>query len=187
MAALRCDIAPMRGHSVDPPARSRQYSQTVARPYRRVQSRGRRCWRNKPEARAAVYANRRRIRRPRGLRLLRRRGEDLERTFAHTYETGGMRRTLHLGAGPRARAARRQRAAPFRDAPPPRSTSPAWWSCPRRRRLAPSRPRQPGVEINPRQIRPRQRAGSRTPSRASSETPGSPRPCRAGRCCARPH
>jgi transposase len=27
--------------------------------------RGRRCWRNKPEARAAVYANRRRIRRPR--------------------------------------------------------------------------------------------------------------------------
>lgn len=57
--------------------------------------RGRRCWRNKPEARAAVYANRRRIRGPRGVRLLRRRGEYLERTFAHTYETGGMRRT-HL-------------------------------------------------------------------------------------------
>jgi transposase len=57
--------------------------------------RGRRCWRNNAEARAAVYANRRRIRRPRGLRLLRRRGEYLERTFAHTYDTGGMRRT-HL-------------------------------------------------------------------------------------------
>lgn len=57
--------------------------------------RGRRRWRNKPEARAAVYANRRRIRRPRGIRLLRRRGEYLERTFAHAYETGGMRRT-HL-------------------------------------------------------------------------------------------
>ncbi|MGH8639414.1 MAG: transposase [Burkholderiales bacterium] len=57
--------------------------------------RGRRCWRNKADARAAVYANRRRIRGPRGVRLLRRRGEYLERTFAHTYETGGMRRT-HL-------------------------------------------------------------------------------------------
>jgi transposase len=57
--------------------------------------RGRRRWRNRSEARDAVYANRRRIRRPRGLRLLRRRGEYLERTFAHTYDTGGMRRT-HL-------------------------------------------------------------------------------------------
>jgi transposase len=57
--------------------------------------RGRRRWRKKPEARAAVYANRRRIRGSRGLRLLRRRGEYLERSFAHTYETGGMRRT-HL-------------------------------------------------------------------------------------------
>ncbi len=57
--------------------------------------RGRRHWRGKPEARAAVYANRRRIRGPRGTALLRRRGEYLERTFAHTYDTGGMRRT-HL-------------------------------------------------------------------------------------------
>jgi transposase len=57
--------------------------------------RGRRRWRHKPEARAAVYANRRRIRGPRGVRLLRRRGEYLERTFAHTYDTGAMRRT-HL-------------------------------------------------------------------------------------------
>jgi transposase len=57
--------------------------------------RGRRRWRHKAEARDAVYANRRRIRRPRGLRLLRCRGEFVERTFAHTYDTGGMRRT-HL-------------------------------------------------------------------------------------------
>ncbi len=57
--------------------------------------RGRRHWRHKAEARDAVYANRRRIRGPRGRRLLRRRGEYLERTFAHTYDTGGMRRT-HL-------------------------------------------------------------------------------------------
>lgn len=57
--------------------------------------RGRRRWRHHQEARDAVYANRRRIRGPRGRRLLRRRGEYVERTFAHTYETGGMRRA-HL-------------------------------------------------------------------------------------------
>ena len=42
-----------------------------------------------------MYRNRRRIRGPRGLRLLRLRGERLERPFAHLYETGGMRR-VHL-------------------------------------------------------------------------------------------
>jgi len=57
--------------------------------------RGRRNWKKKPDARAAVYRNRRRIRGARGLRLLRLRGERLERPFAHLYETGGMRR-VHL-------------------------------------------------------------------------------------------
>lgn len=57
--------------------------------------RGERNWQGKEEERKAVYANRRRIRGPRGKRLLRRRGEYLERSFAHAYETGGMRR-LHL-------------------------------------------------------------------------------------------
>ncbi|MFN8065055.1 MAG: transposase [Burkholderiales bacterium] len=57
--------------------------------------RGRRDWTAAPEARAAVYANRRRIRRPRGRGLLRRRGAILERPNAHLYETGGLRRT-HL-------------------------------------------------------------------------------------------
>ena len=57
--------------------------------------RGRRNWKGKQEERAAVYANRRRIRSKRGKRLLRKRGELLERPFAHCYETGGMRRT-HL-------------------------------------------------------------------------------------------
>jgi transposase len=57
--------------------------------------RGRRNWRGKPKAKAAVYANRRRIRGTRGRALLRRRGEKLERSFAHCYDTGGMRRT-HL-------------------------------------------------------------------------------------------
>lgn len=53
------------------------------------------CWRNQHAARDAVYANRRRIRGARGKALLRRRGEFLERSFAHAYDTGGMRRT-HL-------------------------------------------------------------------------------------------
>ena len=54
--------------------------------------RGRRSWKGKGEEQAAVYANRRRIRGERGKRLLRQRGEKIERSFAHLYETGGMRR-----------------------------------------------------------------------------------------------
>jgi transposase len=57
--------------------------------------RGRRNWQGKQEEKAAVYQNRRRIRGKRGKRLLRQRGERVERSFAHMYETGGMRRT-HL-------------------------------------------------------------------------------------------
>jgi transposase len=65
------------------------------RSYTSEPDRGKRHWRGKPEAREAVYANRRRIRGRRGKRLLRQRGELVERSFAHTYETGRMRRT-HL-------------------------------------------------------------------------------------------
>jgi transposase len=54
--------------------------------------RGRRCWEGKTAEQAAVYANRRRIRGERGKDLLRQRGEMLERSFAHMYETGGLRR-----------------------------------------------------------------------------------------------
>jgi transposase len=57
--------------------------------------RGRRNWEKHPEARDAVYRNRRRIRGVRGKRLLRQRGERLERPFAHLYRTGRMRR-VHL-------------------------------------------------------------------------------------------
>src|SRR4029453_304805 len=53
--------------------------------------RGRQSWADRAE-RDAVYANRRRIRGGRGKRLLRRRGELLERPCAHLYETGGLRR-----------------------------------------------------------------------------------------------
>jgi transposase len=57
--------------------------------------RGRRNWKGKPAAQKATYGNRRRVRGQRGKRLLRCRGERIERSFAHAYETGGMRRT-HL-------------------------------------------------------------------------------------------
>jgi transposase len=57
--------------------------------------RGRRDWSKQPAAKTPVYANRRRIRGARGRRLLRKRGERIERSFAHLYDTGGMRRT-HL-------------------------------------------------------------------------------------------
>lgn len=57
--------------------------------------RGRRKWRDDIISREAVYANRRRNRGKRGLRLHRARGERAERPFAHLYRTGRMRRT-HL-------------------------------------------------------------------------------------------
>jgi transposase len=57
--------------------------------------RGRQKWEGETAERDAVYANRRRKNGERGRRLMRRRGEVIERTFAHAFETGGMRRT-HL-------------------------------------------------------------------------------------------
>ena len=61
--------------------------------------RGRRDWTKTPEAQAPVYGNRRRVRGARGQRLMRRRGEYVERSFAHVYDTGGLRRT-HLRGHP---------------------------------------------------------------------------------------
>ena len=72
------------------------------RSYLSEPDRGRRCWTGKATAREAVYANRRRIRGARGSRLLRCRGELIERPFAHVCETGGMRR-VHLRGHPNIR------------------------------------------------------------------------------------
>ncbi len=60
-------------------------------------NRGRRRWRGDEDTKQAVYANRRRIRGRRGRRLMRRRGEMLERPFAHCLETGGLRRVFLRG------------------------------------------------------------------------------------------
>jgi transposase len=60
--------------------------------------RGRRRWQDKPEGQQAiVYANRRRVRGLRGRQLGRWRSERVERSFAHTCETGGARRTWLRG------------------------------------------------------------------------------------------
>ena len=52
----------------------------------------------------AVYANRRRVRGEYGKSLLRRRGELVERSFAHCYDTGAMRHAV-CGAGKHLEAA----------------------------------------------------------------------------------
>src|SRR5947209_19100876 len=56
---------------------------------------GRRNWEGQEEQKKAVYGNRRRVRGAYGKSLLRQRGELVERSFAHCYETGAMRR-CHL-------------------------------------------------------------------------------------------
>ncbi len=73
----------------------RAFNTDTTRTYISEPARGRRKWEGKLEAQRAVYANRRRIRGKRGKGLMRKRGELIERSFAHLYETGGMRRT-HL-------------------------------------------------------------------------------------------
>ena len=65
------------------------------RTYLSEPERGRRRWEGQGEAQKSVYANRRRVKGDRGKRLQRMRGERVERSNAHMYETGGMRRT-HL-------------------------------------------------------------------------------------------
>jgi len=69
--------------------------QWEVRTYCSEPKRGRRNWKDKAAERDAVYQNRRRIRGERGRKLLRQRGEKVERSFAHLYESGAMRRT-HL-------------------------------------------------------------------------------------------
>ena len=62
----------------------------IAEPERKRQK-----WAGQSAAQAAVYANRRRMDTHTAKALMRRRGELIERSFAHLYDTGGMRR-VHL-------------------------------------------------------------------------------------------
>src|SRR6185369_2222623 len=69
--------------------------QVPVRSYIPEPKRGPRKWAGKEDEQKAVYGNRRRVQGCYGKRLLKKRGELIERSFAHCYETGGMRRT-HL-------------------------------------------------------------------------------------------
>jgi len=69
--------------------------QAPARSYIPEPKRQRRKWAGKAVEQKAVYANRRRVKGAYGKRLLKKRGELIERSFAHCYETGAMRR-VHL-------------------------------------------------------------------------------------------
>jgi hypothetical protein len=54
-------------------------------------------WHGDDEARAAVYGNRNRLKSGIGKEAMRKRGEIVERSFAHVLERGGMRRTWLRG------------------------------------------------------------------------------------------
>jgi transposase len=71
----------------------------AVRTYVAVPRQPRRNWEGKREQQAAVYANRRRVEGAPGKSLLRRRGELLERPFAHQYESGALRRLHVRGRG----------------------------------------------------------------------------------------
>jgi transposase len=71
------------------------FAELDVRSYVSEPQRGRRKWGGGTRQRDAVYGNRRRIKGKRGKRLMKLRAEKVERSFAHCYETGGMRR-VHL-------------------------------------------------------------------------------------------
>ncbi|MGD1095592.1 MAG: transposase [Bryobacteraceae bacterium] len=73
----------------------RELTEWGVRTYCSEPNRGQQRWSGQAREQQAVYANRRRIRGERGLRLLRQRGEKLERWNQHLYDRGGMRR-VHL-------------------------------------------------------------------------------------------
>jgi transposase len=96
---LRADLPPMKAavldkgyHSTDVLVRLQERN---VRGYASEPDRGRRRWQGKREEQKQVYANRKRNRGPAGRRLHQKRTELTERSFAHMYDTGGMRR-LHL-------------------------------------------------------------------------------------------
>jgi len=75
----------------------RQLRDLQVRSYIAEPQRGPRKWKGKAAEQAAVYANRRRIQRERGKRLLGQRGEKVERNFAHQFDSGGMDRLYVRG------------------------------------------------------------------------------------------
>src|ERR1700681_2173614 len=104
-----CEVVTDKGyHSGTSLADMREMS---VRSYVSVPQQALRHWKGKAEQQTAVYANRRRVEGERGKRLLRRRGEFLERPFAHQYETGALRRLHVRGRGNVAKRVLMQAAA----------------------------------------------------------------------------
>lgn len=75
----------------------RSLAELEVRTYIAEPDRGARNWKGKAAEQAAVYGNRRRIRGVRGKGLQRRRGERIERNFAHQFDTGGVDRLYVRG------------------------------------------------------------------------------------------
>jgi transposase len=110
LEAAEQNLEDARGHAGEDSKRTHEPSEVVAdkgyhskmvmlslrlagwRSYIAEPRRGRQHWDGESEERDAVYANRRRKNGHRGRHLMRRRGEIIERTFAHVLETGGRRR-----------------------------------------------------------------------------------------------
>ena len=75
----------------------RKLAEWKLRSYVAEPERGPRKWKGKAAERQAVYANRRRISGERGKRLQAGRGERVERSFAHQFDTGGLDRLYVRG------------------------------------------------------------------------------------------
>ena len=134
------DVVTDKGYHSGPVLEDLQ--QIGVRSYIPEPQRGRRHWQGKASEQAAVYSKRRRIGGNRGKQLLRRRGELLERSFAHVYDTGRMRRTHLRGASQylKAAAAARRGVQPEPDpAPGSRSGHTA----------GPARPPEPPIFLLP--------------------------------------
>ncbi len=97
-SSLLAEVVTDKGYHSNDIAKTLKSAQI--RSYLSEPDRGHRRWKKDPEAQAAVYGNRRRICGARGRALQRRRAEYTERSFAHIYETGGMRRTHLRGPSP---------------------------------------------------------------------------------------
>jgi transposase len=88
-----CELVADRGYHSG--AVLEQAQEWEVRTYIAEPKRPRRRWRGRTDLQQATYSNRRRISGNRGRQLARLRTEKVERTMAHAYETGGLRRT-HL-------------------------------------------------------------------------------------------
>jgi transposase len=93
VAGIEEVVADKGYHSAAVVQRMKSYDVRSYIPQKR--QKGRRNWEGKAEQQQAVYQNRQRVRGSYGKSLLRRRGELVERSFAHCYETGALRR-CHL-------------------------------------------------------------------------------------------